>query len=344
MSLARAADWLLTKEVRRKGDWSVKRPGRRALRLGTSNSPTSFIPISTTPRRCCWRLHHARGTDAASRTPACGARVDWLLAMQSKDGGWAAFDVDNNWEFLSAVPFADHNAMLDPTCPDITGRVLEALAACGLERDHPAVRRGVEFLKRTPGARRKLVRPLGRGLHLRHVLGAARAWRAGRKRPRSATSCAPANGCAPSRTPTAAGARAAPVTTTNTFMPRPSTPSQTAWAILGLLAGGDTHSRSVAARASNIWWRRSAPMAAGMRSSPPAPDFPRVFYLQYHYVPAFVSRPGSCELSGRRGPTRELTAHESSTFPSSRYGHLYRQEQAAPEPEWQKNRAAEEDA
>ena len=52
--------------------------------------------------------------------------------MQGKDGGWAAFDVDNNWEFLSAVPFADHNAMLDPTCPDITGRVLEALAACGL--------------------------------------------------------------------------------------------------------------------------------------------------------------------------------------------------------------------
>ena len=64
--------------------------------------------------------------------------------MQSSDGGWAAFDVDNNWEFLSQVPFADHNAMLDPTCPDITGRVLEALAAHGLDGSHPAVRRGVE--------------------------------------------------------------------------------------------------------------------------------------------------------------------------------------------------------
>ena len=53
--------------------------------------------------------------------------------MQSKDGGWAAFDVDNNWEFLSFVPFADHNAMLDPTCPDITGRVLEALCAYGVQ-------------------------------------------------------------------------------------------------------------------------------------------------------------------------------------------------------------------
>ena len=48
-------------------------------------------------------------------------------ACKSKDGGWAAFDVDNNWQSLSYVPFADHNAMLDPTCPDITGRVLEAL-------------------------------------------------------------------------------------------------------------------------------------------------------------------------------------------------------------------------
>ena len=59
---------------------------------------------------------------------ACEKRaVDWLLSMQSKDGGWAAFDVDNNWQILSHVPFADHNAMLDPSCPDITGRVIEAL-------------------------------------------------------------------------------------------------------------------------------------------------------------------------------------------------------------------------
>ena len=66
--------------------------------------------------------------------------------MQSSDGGWAAFDADNNWEFLSQVPFADHNAMLDPTCADITGRVLEALAAHGLDSGHKAVRRGMDWL------------------------------------------------------------------------------------------------------------------------------------------------------------------------------------------------------
>ncbi len=61
--------------------------------------------------------------------PVASAPCNGCCDMQSKDGGWAAFDVDNNWRFLSYVPFADHNAMLDPTCPDITGRVLEALCA-----------------------------------------------------------------------------------------------------------------------------------------------------------------------------------------------------------------------
>src|ERR1035438_770991 len=59
---------------------------------------------------------------------------------QSEDGGWAAFDVDNNWAVLNQVPFADHNAMLDPTCPDITGRVLECLCRRGMA-GHEAVRR-----------------------------------------------------------------------------------------------------------------------------------------------------------------------------------------------------------
>ena len=90
-------------------------------------------------------LNQAHGSDAAKQQ-ACEQRaVNWLLAMQGKDGGWAAFDVDNNWQILSQVPFADHNAMLDPSCPDITGRVLEALMRWGLRPDHPAVQRGIRI-------------------------------------------------------------------------------------------------------------------------------------------------------------------------------------------------------
>ena len=187
-ALNRAADWLLTKEVRRKGDWSVKRPDIEPSGWASS-SPTSSIPISTTRRWCCWRLLHAAALERATRrTPARTRAVNWLLAMQSKDGGWAAFDVDNNWELLSNVPFADHNAMLDPTCPDITGRVLEALCAYGLDREHPAVRRGVEYLIRTQEQDGSWYGRWGVELHLRHVSSRCADCAPPAKRPRGAHS------------------------------------------------------------------------------------------------------------------------------------------------------------
>ena len=90
--------------------------------------PNDFYPDIDDTAMVMLALSKARGSNAAKQQACHKRALDWLLAMQSKDGGWAAFDADNNWEFLSHVPFADHNAMLDPTCPDITGRVLEALA------------------------------------------------------------------------------------------------------------------------------------------------------------------------------------------------------------------------
>ena len=99
--------------------------------------------------------------------------------MQSKDGGWAAFDVDNDLHNLSEVPFADHNAMLDPTCPDITGRVLEALCLYGESPDSPAVRRGVEYLRRTQEADGSWTGRWGVELHLRNI--PCPAWLEGRR-------------------------------------------------------------------------------------------------------------------------------------------------------------------
>jgi len=69
--------------------------------------------------------------------------------MQNRDGGWAAFDREINRELLTRVPFADHNAMLDPSCPDITARVLEALGHHGYGPDHPQVKKALAFLERT---------------------------------------------------------------------------------------------------------------------------------------------------------------------------------------------------
>ena len=80
--------------------------------------------------------------------------VNWLAGMQNRDGGWAAFDRDINREILTKVPFADHNAMLDPSCPDITARVLEALGEHGWRADRPAVLRALEAAARDRGAQR----------------------------------------------------------------------------------------------------------------------------------------------------------------------------------------------
>ncbi len=279
-SLARAADWLLTKEVRRKGDWSVKRPDVTPSGWYFEFANEHYPDIDDTAQ-VLLALARAQGSDAARQDETIKRAVNWLLAMQSKDGGWAAFDVDNNWEFLSSVPFADHNAMLDPTCPDITGRVLEALAACGLPHDHAAVRRGVEFLVRTQeadgswygrwgvdymygtflalrglqavGESDREAHVLRAGEWLRSIQNADGGW---------GESCASYD--------------------QNTFVAAPSTPSQTAWAVLGLMAGGDTTSSSlrkgveylIDTQRSDGGWDEALATGTG---------FPRVFYLQYHF-------------------------------------------------------------
>ena len=123
-ALARAADWLVTKEVRRKGDWSVKRPNVEPSGWYFEFANEFYPDIDDTAQVLL-------GLVQAPKTPEQQAAIEratkWLFAMQGSDGGWAAFDVDNNWEFLSSVPFADHNAMLDPECADITARILELL-------------------------------------------------------------------------------------------------------------------------------------------------------------------------------------------------------------------------
>ncbi len=78
--------------------------------------------------------------------------VDWVLALQNDDGGWAAFDRTKDRPILDAVPFADHNAMQDPSCADITGRTLECLSWFGFDTTHEAVQRALQFLQRTQEA------------------------------------------------------------------------------------------------------------------------------------------------------------------------------------------------
>src|SRR5207244_10953303 len=108
-ALRRAAEWMVSKEIRRKGDWSVKRPKTEPSGWAFEFN-NDFYPDIDDSAMVMLALHHAGIRDTA-RQQACERRaLQWLLDMQSRNGGWAAFDVDNNWQFLSHVPFADHNA------------------------------------------------------------------------------------------------------------------------------------------------------------------------------------------------------------------------------------------
>jgi squalene-hopene/tetraprenyl-beta-curcumene cyclase len=278
-ALRRAADWLLAKEIRRKGDWSVKRPTTEPSGWAFEYT-NEFYPDIDDTAMAVLALSQARASDTAAQKACHRRALDWLLAMQSSDGGWAAFDADNNWEFLSSVPFADHNAMLDPTCADITGRVLEALAAHRVPGDHRAVRRGVDWLVRhqqpdgswygrwgvayiygtcfalrglaASGESDREAHVLRAGEWLRSIQNADGGW---------GESCASYE--------------------TQVFVPAESTPSQTAWAILGLIAGGDGNSLSVQhgieylleTQRSDGSWDEELTTGTG---------FPKVFYLNYH--------------------------------------------------------------
>src|SRR5262249_25733982 len=83
---------------------------------------------------------------------ASSRALHWVLAMQNRDGGWGAFDRDNDHEFLCHVPFADHNAMIDPSTPDLTARVLEMLGQMGRRVGDPAVDRAVAYMRKTQEA------------------------------------------------------------------------------------------------------------------------------------------------------------------------------------------------
>ena len=170
-ALNRMADWLLTKEVRRKGDWSVKRPNVEPSGWYFEFA-NEFYPDIDDTAMVLLSLLHARASNGGAHDACVKRAVNWLIAMQVKDGGWAAFDVDNNWEPLSYVPFADHNAMLDPTCPDITGRVLEALCKYGAAARSSGGPRGCRLSDSNAGAGRLVVRALGRELCVRNVSGA----------------------------------------------------------------------------------------------------------------------------------------------------------------------------
>ena len=157
------------------GDWAVRRPGLPpggwAFEFANDGYPDTddTAEVVLALRRVA-RSRARRG--GAARRP----RRRMAAGMQSRDGGWGAFDADNTRELWpTKLPFCDFGAVIDPPSADVTAHVVEMLAAEGSRRRRPC-RRGVGWLLRAPGAGRLVVRPLGRQPRLRHRRGGARRW------------------------------------------------------------------------------------------------------------------------------------------------------------------------
>jgi len=201
--------------------------------------------------------------------------------MQNDDGGWAAFDRNINRELLTKVPFADHNAMLDPSCPDITGRVLEALGHFDYRAEHAAVDRAVAFIEKTQnqdgawigrwgvnylyGTWQVLAGLAKIGFDRNHpMVRRAVAWLKSVRQPGGGWG----ETCRSYDDPSLAG-KGTP------------TASQTAWALLGLIAAGEAHSDEVAAGVNFLL--RTQREDGGWEEEPfTGTGFPKVFYLKYH--------------------------------------------------------------
>ena len=147
-AVQRAARWLLSKEVRRGGDWQVKVKGVEPGGWPFEFANDMYPDIDDTPDVII-ALDRARLSpeDEEAKRKAIDRGVRWLLAMQSRNGGWGSFDKDNTKTFLAKIPFADFGEMLDPPSVDVTAHIVEMLGKLGYGKDFPPVARALAYIE-----------------------------------------------------------------------------------------------------------------------------------------------------------------------------------------------------
>lgn len=157
----RAVGWLLDKQIARPGDWATKieaEPGGWCFEHANDFYPdlddTSMVAMALAEQYIAQsNAVRPENNELLSRTTKAIALAErWMLGFQNRDGGWGAFDRDNDAEFLCHVPFADHNAMIDPSTPDLTARVLESLGVLGRRVGDPAVDRALAYVRQSQEA------------------------------------------------------------------------------------------------------------------------------------------------------------------------------------------------
>ena len=177
--LVKCADWMLQKQVRKPGDWKIKNPkGEPGGWYFEFNN--EFYPDVDDSAMVCLALSRVEHPNGRYQTESVQRAIDWILSMQCKNGGWASFDKDNDRMVFQYVPFADHNAMLDPRDRRHHGPDSGVSGDLWIRPEPSGGEAGDQVYSQGAGAGWKLVRTLGRELHLRHDAGVARPGSDGR--------------------------------------------------------------------------------------------------------------------------------------------------------------------
>jgi len=145
--IQRAAEWLMAKEIRFRGDWIHKNPAKVEPSGWVFEYNNKWNPDVDDTAMVLLALRQVATKDRAQRDECFARGLRWMMTFQCKDGGWAAFDKDCTKNILEKVPFADHNAMLDPECADITARILELLGYEGWDRKHPQIKTALAYVR-----------------------------------------------------------------------------------------------------------------------------------------------------------------------------------------------------
>jgi squalene-hopene/tetraprenyl-beta-curcumene cyclase len=287
--LARALEWMRARQVLDvKGDWAVSRPhvrpGGWAFQYNNAHYPdlddTAAVVLAL---------------DRTRKDPEAGFDFDeaitrgreWIAGLQSQNGGWGAFDADNSYEYLNNIPFADHGALLDPPTADVTGRCLGALAQLGASPDAPDMKAAIAYLR---NVQEKDGSWFGRW-GVNYIYG---TW--------SALAGLNAAGLS-SDDPAMRRAAEWLIAIQNKdggwgedcqsykldykgYEPAPSTASQTAWALLALMAAGKIGHQAVALGIRYLL-DTQGPDGLWPQDHYTGGGFPRVFYLRYHGYPKY---------------------------------------------------------
>ena len=283
-ALVKAGEWLLDKQILDYGDWSVKNPG--GLPGGWAfEFDNRFYPDVDDTAVVVMALNEVQLPDEQAKDAAIARAVNWIATMQCRPGGWAAFDINNDQDWLNALPYGDLKAMIDPNTADVTARVLEMIGRCHQTTGKNSVDRalrylraeqepegcwfgrwGVNYIYGTSGvlAALALIDPQGWQPQIQQ----AAAW---------LVSCQNTDGgwgetCASYDNPKLKGQG-------------PSTASQTAWAIMGLLSAGEAtsvYAEAAIERGVNYLTTTQKMDGTWDEDYFTGTGFPGHFYLKYH--------------------------------------------------------------